>query len=137
MKRIRWVVISLLALIAVPVRSSDSAEPTPAWAVKADKDIHSVNIMQEKYILISNKARLWCYDVQSGQELGQTEIKDYENNGFELIWNERTYIASTKKGLVCLDIATGQEKWSTPLQGVKTQDYENISWSSARNRSFG
>ena len=93
--------------------------------------------MQEKYILISNKARLWCYDVKSGQELWQTEIKDFENNGFELIWNERNYIASTKKDLVCLDIATGQEKWSTPLQGVKTRDHENISWSSARNRSFG
>jgi len=97
----------------------------PAWKVELDETIQNYHFLEEgKYLFFTNEEYLWLYDTQSGKEVYNMEIDDFEEEGIHQLV-DNYYLVSTDDGVQCYDAVKGQKLWESEFD-VSQSDFTEI-----------
>lgn len=130
-RRLYCGMFAILFMFSLAVNFAFAADPEVLFDVDVDKTVNGIYLIgeNEDHILVDNKARMWVYDANSGKLIWETKVKGFDDDGLNLIWNDRSCIVSLKKGMRSYDIPTGKVVWETetPLKMKKYTNYFNFS----------
>jgi len=123
-----WVMLLILLTYAPTIHAEDEevapSEAEVIFSVDVKKPIDTVNITGEndEFVLLTNKARVFVYNANTGEMLWETQVDDFVEGALEVIWNNTKFITSRKKGMICYDIASGEVVWQTTTT-LKMKNY--------------
>lgn len=97
----------------------------PVWKVELDESIQNYNFLQDgKYLFFTNAEYIWLYDTQTGKEIYNMEIDDFEEEGIHQLVDE-WYLVSTGDGVQCFDAVKGEKIWESEFD-VSQSDFTEI-----------
>jgi putative pyrroloquinoline-quinone binding quinoprotein len=115
------IIFILCSFFTIPTMGDEA----PAWKVELDETIQNYHFLQDgKYLFFTNAEYLWLYDTQTGKEVYNMEIDDFEEEGIHQLIEE-WYLVSTGDGVQCFDAAKGEKIWESEFD-VSQSDFTEI-----------
>jgi outer membrane protein assembly factor BamB len=115
------ILIIMCSFIVLPVNGDE----TPAWKVELDESIQNYHFLQDgKFLFFTNAEYLWLYETQTGKEVYNMEIDDFEEEGIHQLIEE-WYLVSSDDGVQCFDAAKGEKIWKSEFD-VSQSDFTEI-----------
>lgn len=102
------------------------AQKAPLWQKDLGEPIKEYNfINSEKYLFFTSGEYVWCNDVETGKEIWQMEVPDFEKEGISYLLGE-LFLTNSDNKLQAYDALSGKMLWEKSYDDIDQSDYKMI-----------
>jgi len=98
----------------------------PTWQKDLGEPIKSYEFMQDgKFLFFTSAEYVWCYNSESGENIWEMEIEDFEEEGISYLLGE-LFLTNSDNKLQAYDALSGKLLWENEYQGIDQGDYSSF-----------